>query len=138
MENCLRFQSYLQDAAKQCDRRILDLNNDFRKDEGDMVKIRRNVLDIFQKMFDIAVKKAENEDEANRAAALQACFLDKLHTIPENWKKSLQLAREHDNARKIMEEEVKLNTVDEIEKVFKQIFEEKERQGDIHDRNRSN
>lgn len=137
MENCLRFQSYLQDTAKQCDRRILDLNNDFRKDEGDMVKIRKNVLEIFQKMFDIAIKKAENESEANRMETLQACFLDKLHTIPENWKNSLQLAREHDDAKKIMEEEIKLKTVDEIEKVFRQIFEE-ERQGGFRDGNRSN
>ena len=87
-ENILKFRTYLQDAMTRCGQQIEALNNDFKKDEADMVKIRKNVYDIFLKVFNVAVKTAENKE--NESAEIKMFFEEKLHTIPENWRHSLE------------------------------------------------
>lgn len=122
-ENILKFRTYLQDAMTRCGQQIEALNNDFKKDEADMVKIRKNVYDIFLKVFNVAVKTAENKE--NESAKIKMFFEEKLHTIPENWRHSLEMAKAHEDARKVLEEEVKLKAVADIEKIYDEIWKQR-------------
>lgn len=120
-QNILKFEAYLQAAMTRCGQQIQALNSDFKKDEADMVKIQKNVYDIFLKVFNVAVKTAQNKE--NESTEIQAFFEEKLRTIPENWRHSLEMARTHEDARKVLEEEVKLKTAAEIEKIFGKVWE---------------
>lgn len=112
-ETYIQFESYITDNMAQCDREIESLNKDFRNDEADIVKIRKNIFDIFLKMFRMAMANGKDDKE------VKAWFLKRVEVIPANWKSSLVAARAHNDTRKILEEETKLKAIEEIEAEFR-------------------
>lgn len=111
-ETYTQFEAYLTGNMAQCDKEIESLNKDFRNDEADIVKIRKNIFDIFLKMFRMAVANGKDDEE------VKGWFLEKAETIPANWKLSLEAARAHNDTRKLLEEETKLKAIEEIEAEF--------------------
>jgi len=94
------------------------LNSDDRTDEAVFAKIQMNVYDIFNTIFSAAIKTSgQNDGEAVQF------FLTKLDQIPKNWRNSLAGAQAHGDAEKAHIERIKLDTAEEIGKVFKKIWE---------------
>lgn len=92
---------------------------DCREDEARLEKIRANVYDIFSAVHKLALQKPREEREA--------FFLEKLETIPANWRRAYEAAESHSEAEKRMVEETKLAAADEIRRRYGR------REGEAHD-----
>ena len=103
------FTDYLDAQIVLCKNRVQELGSDGREDEAVFVKIKLNVYDIFKSVF-------------NTLGAGDK-FVAKLSAIPAAWQVSLEKAEAHGDAKKAHIEQIKLDTVKEIEAKFKEILE---------------
>lgn len=72
-----------------------------RKDEANLVRIKSNICDVCKTIYNVHSKtKSGNE--------LREEYIRQLTRLEENWKMSLDKAREHDDVEKIVIEETKL------------------------------
>lgn len=95
-----QFMAYLDSKAdfyRQESRRLVE---DDRRDEGDLSKIRANVYGICKSVFQVL--------DTPKAV----CKLDGLRS---EWETSLITAREHNDVKKGAVEEIKLETLAEIQ-----------------------
>lgn len=105
--------SILDHQIAACAAEVKALELDLRRDEAVFARIRLNVYDIFRTVYKTALK----QDDAD------AFFLEKLDQIPENWRNSLHLARQHGNEEKAHIEQIKLDTAAQIRSIFHQVRE---------------
>lgn len=89
---------------------LLKQENKF--DEANFEKIKRNVYQIYIKMFRISM----------RSDNLEKTFTGYLQNIPQNWKKSLEEAKINNDFETEHIEIVKLETINEIEDMFKVMY----------------
>ena len=94
-------QNYFDAQIAVCQEREAVLAADDRKDEAVFEKIRANVYDIFRTVWKL-----------NRGDAF---FQEKLNTIPQNWQTAYEKAREHGDTAAMALENIKLETVKEIQ-----------------------
>lgn len=92
-----------------------------RKDEANIERIRSNIMDIFKCLWNASVTEHSGEtDMLVKHEKITKSFLDKAYRVPQNWRQSLEKARLHDDTAKILIEETKLKTADEITAYFTQ------------------
>jgi hypothetical protein len=115
-----QFIDYLDASIQEALGEEKKLLLDDRKDEAILVKIKGNIFGIFKKIF-LAVTKNKNLEEQE----IRASFLEKLETIPESWRASYENAKIHNDAEKILTEEIKLQTSDLICNKFNELWGEK-------------
>lgn len=89
-----------------------------RQDESVFEKIRVNVLGIFVTMLNVAEKREQNDEAAQRF------FVQKLDSIPNEWQQSMKNAQAHDDEEKAHIERIKLETVAQIRAQANEIWEE--------------
>ncbi|QVK19860.1 hypothetical protein KHQ82_05860 [Mycoplasmatota bacterium] len=98
-----------------------------RLDEANHEKIRRNVIDIFKKMYDVSLKKVysyENKSvEDMNLKEFRKTYLEFFDTIPMTWLSSLQKAKENNDHEKIFIEELKIETKDKVKSYFEECWE---------------
>lgn len=90
---------------------------DDRADEAVFAKIQMNVYDIFLTVFSAGIKSAGDDD-----GKLRQFFLARLDQIPQSWQASLSAAHQHGDTEKAHIEQIKLNAVGEIRKIFSEIW----------------
>lgn len=112
------FTAWLGSQITACEKRREKLLADDRSDESDFEKIKANIYDIFRTVFHAALKTNDNDADAARRF-----FLLKLDEIPANWKAAHDRAKQHDDARKMQTESIKLEAAQEIRTAFEQIWE---------------
>lgn len=111
------FIQYLDTRTSTTQEHISQLTADNRKDESDFEKIRANIYQVLKTIFQASQKKAPGEDE-------QARFLhSRLVVIENTWRASLKKAEEHHDERKILQEQIKLEVMDEIHAAFPEFWE---------------
>ena len=93
------FISWLDEQAASLLAEGRRLTEDNRKDEGNFAKIRSNVYGICKTVIQV-----QGRERANT-------ILTGLH---DTWSKNLETAREHDDVKQAVIEEIKLNTLAEI------------------------
>lgn len=112
------FLEYLDISIKTSQDMTNELIKDNRKDEADHEKVKTNVYQIFKTVFQvITIQKALGLDE------IKKLFLEKLKTIPANWKASLESSKKFQDYEKILIEEIKLQTLEDIQNTFLTIWE---------------
>lgn len=112
------FLGYLDLSIQNSQDEVMKLITDSRNDEADHEKVRANIFQIFKTVFQgIINQKNLSEEEA------KTLFLSKTETIPINWKKSYENAKAFQDAEKILIEEFKLKTLEEIQNIFYKIWE---------------
>ena len=82
-----------------------------RKDESNLVKIRINVYGICKSIYGVFSSRKEN----NR---WKADYLQKLENMEQSWQSSYTKAKEHDDVKKAVIEEIKLQTLKEVKNQF--------------------
>lgn len=112
MERKDKFVKYLTQEKNQCMEKEQKLIAEERKDEANLCKVEANIYDIFGTLYEVALREAKKAG-ADEAKA-EEMFLQKAKSIPANWKKSYELAKEHQDAQKILIEETKLAVVERI------------------------
>lgn len=113
-----RMNAYFDEQTALCAQQEYTLRADGRDDEASFEKIRANVFDIFRTMLSVARRVSGEED-----AAANRFFLEKLDTIPENWRTALAQAEAHGDAVRAQIERVKLGALDEIRRTFSDMEE---------------
>lgn len=107
MKNTESFIAWLREQASACRSHQAEKFADDRKDEGIFETIRANVYEIFIAIASTAVKiKAEEE--------IYPFLAEKQQSFKDSWEKSMILARQHDDAKKVQTEGIKLETLDII------------------------
>lgn len=109
---------FFAEQIKTCQSCAETLRADGREDEAVFAKVQANVYDIFRTVFNVAVETAGQDDRK----AVQF-FLIRLRQIPQSWHTSLANAQQHGQIQKAHIEHVKLDTVEEIQKKFEEIWE---------------
>ncbi len=114
-----RMNQFLNDQIELCRKEEKSLQADSRKDEADFQKIKANVYDIFRTILSAAQKAGSGDLEKTKEF-----FLLKAEQIPANWKAAYETAKLHDDTKRMVIEELKLNTIEEIKKEFLRCWEE--------------
>ena len=113
-----QFLEFLDASIQLTQDKEKELILDDRKDDADHLKVKANIFNVFKTIF-IAITSKEDLGEEE----IKLSFLKKLETIPANWKTSYENAKAYNDVEKILIEEIKLLTVDEIQEKFLKIWE---------------
>ena len=116
-ERIAQLNEYMENSKTKVQKVITALVNDDRADEARAYRASMNIYDVFTALVNASGKKSGGDEKQ---------FVKEFHQlaekIPENWRKSLEDAKKHDDAEKIMIEEAKLKTADEIIAKFDSLF----------------
>lgn len=97
------------------------LIEDDRVDEANFQKIKSNIYDVFRTILSVAQKTGDESPDA-----VKRFFLTKTEQIPSNWKTAYEAAKQHEDTAKMMVEQIKLDTVQEIRTHFCACWEDVE------------
>lgn len=112
-----KFKNYIEEAKVAKQQEIEAILNDGRADDAKPFRASLNIYDVFLAFATASEKKANGDKEATKEG-----FHKLAVNVPAGWKKSLELAKAHNDAEKVMIEEAKLATADEIIKKFNELF----------------
>ena len=101
------FYTWLDERKEATLSEAAALTKDERIDEGNSLKAKANIYDICKAVCGAAVKQSKGMPDADM---LVAAF----KRITDQWRTALDLAKAHNDSRKIMIEEAKLSAADEI------------------------
>ena len=85
-----------------------------QKDEANFIRIKINICDICKTIYNVSAKN-------NNGMALKEEYIKQLTRLPENWKISLEKAKEHNDIQKIIVEETKLEMLQSIQAKFEEL-----------------
>lgn len=114
-----QFIDYLEEEVQKTVEEEKLLIQDEKKDEANLAKIKNNILGIAKTVFAAITKNKSCKEEE-----IRALFMEKMETIPKNWRSSYENAKIHNDVEKILIEEIKLQTLDMICNKFKEIWGE--------------
>ncbi len=118
-EKINHMNQFFDKQIQLCKQQEKALQEDNRKDEASFQKIKSNVYDIFKTVFAVAQKAGGGNPQAVRQF-----FWEKTEQIPANWRAAYQTAKLHDDAEKILIEQIKLDTIQQIRDEFSICWEE--------------
>ncbi len=109
-----KYQGILNETKDTLTQEIETLQATDRNDEANCVKVELNIVDIFEKMFGISVKKAG----ADNLQVLSETYLAFFEKIPVAWKENLRRATAHDDTETIHVETLKLDRAEQLKQAF--------------------
>lgn len=110
MNEYINFLDETIEGLKKEEEKLIRAN---RKDEANFVRVKSNICDICRTMYQVSAKSKSGEE-------LKAEYIRKLTKLPENWKISLEKAREHGDIEKIIVEETKLEILQRLKTKFEE------------------
>lgn len=116
----LQYCGFIESKKKQFIEQYENLKEDNRKDEADHEKIKENICDIFEVLFQTHVNQLEklSVSEEEKLLRLKEGFTNRFETIPKNWIARLELAKQHNDVANIVIEELKLQVAKELKERF--------------------
>lgn len=112
------FTRFLDQRAADIQKSVVQLNEDHRIDEANFEKIRANIFQQVIKTVFLALQRTPRTEQE-----LRALMDGRLVMFEETWKGSLAKAREHNDEKRILQEEVKLEALKEIRQKFEELWE---------------
>ena len=109
--------AYIDEMIAKLQKEEQNLIASDRKDEANLVKIRTNIYGIGKTVYNVVAGSGNRED-------IKTEYLKKMTLIPQSWKESYEKAKAHDDVEKIVIEEIKLETVEELKNKFLEIYGE--------------
>ena len=109
-----KFLEYLDTTVIELKKDEKERINTNRKDEANFIKIKINICDICKTIYNVSAR-------ANSGVALRDEYIRQLTRLPENWKMSLEKAKEHGDAEKVVIEETKLEMLQMIRAKFEEL-----------------
>lgn len=115
--NAEAFTRFLDQRTGDVQKKIVQLNQDHRNDEANFEKIRANIFQVIKTVF-LAYQKTPGTEQG-----LQAFMDARLTMFQETWTGFLETAREHNDEKRVLQEQVKLEAMKEIRQKFDQLWE---------------
>lgn len=109
-----RYMNFLNDTIQKLQQKEKELIATSRKDEANFIKIKSNICDICKTIYSVSAK-------TRSGAELRAEYIRQLTRLQENWRISLEKAREHDDVEKIVIEETKLEMLQKLQAKFEEL-----------------
>lgn len=109
-----KYIEYLDETVNELKKEEDELINTSRKDEANFIKIKINICDICKTIYNVSEK-------TNSGVALNEEYIRQLTRLPENWKMSLDKAKEHGDTTKIVIEETKLEMLQILRAKFEEL-----------------
>lgn len=106
------FIVYIGERIAEAEKEERKLIESARKDEANLVKVKTNIYGVCRTIYEVAVKSKSPEE-------LESFYLGKLSGLAESWSASYEKAKKFDDVEKIVIEEIKLQTLKEVEEWFK-------------------
>lgn len=117
MEKYEQWAQFIDDGKLKHKSEIEVLEKDERSDEAKFLKAGLNIYDVFNSLFETSRKQSKENE-----ALMISMFENLSKKVPENWVKSLELAKAHDDTEKILIEEAKLNVAKACIDKFREIY----------------
>jgi len=109
-----KYIEYLERTIKELKNEEAELIKTSRKDDANFIKIKINICDICKTIYNVSAK-------TNSGVALREEYIRQLTRLPENWKISLDKAKEHGDIQKIVIEETKLEMLQILRAKFEEL-----------------
>lgn len=109
-----QYIAYLNETITALQVEEQDLIRSERKDDANFIRIKINICDICRTIYNVSAKTYSG-------VALKEEYTRQLTRLPENWKISLDKAKEHGDTKKIVVEETKLEMFAEIKQKFEEL-----------------
>lgn len=118
MQNKIKedFVKFLDERTSAVYKDVNRLTEDNRKDEANFEKIRANIYQVLKTIFLASMRTSGEEWEQIRY------FGGRLDVMEETWRGSLAKASEHNDTVRVIQEQVKLEVMDEVRKTFKEMW----------------
>lgn len=117
-EKHAQMDAYFDAQLKRCSQRKDHLLADGRTDDAVFEKVKANVYGIFKTILSVAVSSSSGD-----ADAVRKFFMVKEKEIFAAWLAAHEQASQHGDVEKMQLEQIKLETIREIEQRFLQIWE---------------
>ena len=101
------FLMYLNNSIETAQKKEQELIATERKDEANLQKIRANIFGICLTVFQVVAKEKSDE-------MLWKEYISRIDNISKNWVESYEKAKLHQDVEKILIEETKFQTVNEV------------------------
>lgn len=108
--------TYIDETVTKLQQEERELAASDRKDESNLTKIRINVYGICKTLFEVSAKQKIKEE-------WKEDYPKRLTKLYENWKLSYEKAKEHNDVEKVVIEELKLQTLEEVKNKFMELGE---------------
>lgn len=108
--------TYIDETVTKLQQEERELAASDRKDESNLTKIRINVYGICKTLFEVSAKQKIKEE-------WKEDYPKRLTKLYENWKLSYEKAKEHNDVEKVVIEELKLQTLEEVKNKFMELWE---------------
>lgn len=105
------FTTFLEEQLKLYHEQEQKYLADNCKDDANFAKIKVNVCDICKTLYQVAAKKGDE-------AVIRSEYIRLLDRLITDWKASYEKAKEHDDVKKIVVEEMKLEVIEKIRQSF--------------------
>lgn len=109
-----KYIEYLDETVNELKKEEDELIKTSRKDEANFIKIKINICDICKTIYNVSAK-------TNSGVALKEEYIRQLTRLLENWKMSLDKAKEHGDTTKIVIEETKLEMLQILRAKFEEL-----------------
>ncbi|HPU63512.1 MAG TPA: hypothetical protein PK304_05100 [Mobilitalea sp.] len=121
-----KYVSFLDEMIERYKRTFEAYNAEGRKDEAELERIKANLYELFKALFITDTRQLEGKDLSGyKDINLFADYLLRFDTIPANWKRFLEQARENGDVVRQTVEETKLEIVMELkDKLISMVNEE--------------
>lgn len=106
-----QFIRYLEEERGCLEAKEAELRADERKDEGDIEKIKFNVYGICLAIYQTVKRQCTPE-------TLSSVYLKRLEEFPGKWEDSLKKAEKYADEKRILVEQAKLETLQEVRSRF--------------------
>ena len=106
-----QFIEYIDKSVVKLEKEEKDLITSERKDESNLVKIKLNIYGVCKTIFEVVSKTSGQNDRKD-------VYLTKLDNLSQSWKTSYEKANQHQDVTKLVIEEIKLQTLEEIRNKF--------------------
>lgn len=124
-----RFQTFLDSSREKLEQEIAQLCKDNRKDEADFVRIKCNIYGIANGFYEHTKRFALPEQ-------VKESYLQHFEQarMPQKWIEIFNKAKENNDIVKMVQEEIKIQTLKEIKEAFHNFY----RMEEHNERDRSN
>ncbi|PAT01913.1 hypothetical protein CI105_03380 [Candidatus Izimaplasma bacterium ZiA1] len=113
MEKIEKYKKALVKIRENTSLKKEELYADSKYDESKFEKIKENVIDIYLRMINVTIK--QSNQNVDKFIELYPKFFEK---IPKNWKTSLDEAKKNNDFENVFIEEIKIETMEKIKRVF--------------------
>lgn len=118
------YLNYIDENLEKIQKNINNLASENRNDEANLEKAKVNICNIFKTLFNVdknQVKTQKNLNEKETLNLFCTSFLKRFDTIPNNWRSSLENAKNNGDTLNQVIEETKLAVADKLKDKFIEI-----------------